>query len=123
MSIGNLKDNGNKWGNNFPYQLRNLQILSELLIAANTQTVGVERFPNVIETTGHGDLSTYDKLYNVSFYNNSVGVIDLVINGVGVNLPAGVTLNYDAGLNNWYNGVNFEYVNTATLSLIITFTT
>jgi len=77
----------------------------------------------VIETTGHGDLSAYDKLYNVSFYNNSAGVIDLVINGVGVNLPAGVTLNYDAGLNNWYNGVNFEYVNTATLSLIITFTT
>ena len=29
MSIGNLKDNGNK-GNNFPYQLRNLQLLSNL---------------------------------------------------------------------------------------------
>tara|TARA_R110000868_G_scaffold8307_6_gene43432 strand:+ start:2191 stop:2559 length:369 start_codon:yes stop_codon:yes gene_type:complete len=122
MSIGNLKDQGNK-GNNFPYQLRNLQILNELLIAANTQAVGVERFPNVIETTGRGDLSAYNKLYNVSFYNNSAGVIDLVINGVGVNLPAGVTLNYDAGLNNWYNGVNFEYVNTGTRSLIITFTT
>ena len=29
MSIGNLRDNGNK-GNNFPYQLRNLQILAEI---------------------------------------------------------------------------------------------
>ena len=33
MSIGNLKDQGNK-GNNFPYQLRNLQLLGE--IADNT---------------------------------------------------------------------------------------
>lgn len=33
MSIGNTKDQGNK-GNNFPYQLRNLQLLS--IIAGNT---------------------------------------------------------------------------------------
>ena len=30
MSKGNLKDNGNK-GNNFPYQLSNLQLLSSIL--------------------------------------------------------------------------------------------
>ena len=29
MSIGNLKDQGNK-GNNFPYQLRTLQLLAEI---------------------------------------------------------------------------------------------
>ena len=29
MSIGNLKDQGNK-GNNFPYQLKNLQLLSQI---------------------------------------------------------------------------------------------
>lgn len=33
MSVGNLKDEGNK-GNNFPYQLRNLQLLAA--IAGNT---------------------------------------------------------------------------------------
>jgi hypothetical protein len=27
MSVGNLKDYGNKWGNNFPYQLQTLQLL------------------------------------------------------------------------------------------------
>lgn len=37
MSIGNLKDNGNK-GNNFPFQLRDLQLLGQ--IAANTAITG-----------------------------------------------------------------------------------
>ena len=36
MSIGNLKDQGNK-GNNFPYQLRNLQLLGD--IAASVVTI------------------------------------------------------------------------------------
>jgi hypothetical protein len=35
MSIGNLKDQGNK-GNNFPYQLRNLQLLGDILISLST---------------------------------------------------------------------------------------
>ncbi len=35
MSIGNLKDQGNK-GNNFPYQLRNLQLLGEILTALSS---------------------------------------------------------------------------------------
>lgn len=30
MSIGNLKDQGNK-GNNFPYQLKNLQLLGQIV--------------------------------------------------------------------------------------------
>jgi len=32
MSIGNLRDQGNK-GNNFPYQLKNLQVLAQILTA------------------------------------------------------------------------------------------
>ena len=35
MSVGNLKDQGNK-GNNFPYQLKNLQLLSQIANAAKT---------------------------------------------------------------------------------------
>jgi hypothetical protein len=33
MSVGNLKDQGNK-GNNFPYQLKNLQLLGQIANAA-----------------------------------------------------------------------------------------
>lgn len=35
MSIGNLKDYGNK-GNNFPYQLRNLQLLGDILTSLSS---------------------------------------------------------------------------------------
>lgn len=35
MSIGNLKDQGNK-GNNFPYQLKNLQLLGKIANVAKT---------------------------------------------------------------------------------------
>lgn len=39
MSVGNLKDYGNKWGNNFPYQVQSLQLLgmNQNLFLAETQ--------------------------------------------------------------------------------------
>lgn len=52
MSIGNLKDQGNK-GNNFPYQLKNLQLLSAInnsVIANGTPTVNVTVTSNPPET-------------------------------------------------------------------------
>ena len=36
MSIGNTKDKGNNYGNNFPYQLRNLQLLGGLQDSSTT---------------------------------------------------------------------------------------
>jgi hypothetical protein len=30
MSVGNTKDYGNKWGNNFPYQLAVLKLLDQI---------------------------------------------------------------------------------------------
>ena len=41
MSIGNLKDQGNK-GNNFPYQLRSLQLLGDILTAINNSGGGID---------------------------------------------------------------------------------
>jgi hypothetical protein len=39
MSIGNLKDQGNK-GNNFPYQLKNLQLLAQIANSFNQIKTG-----------------------------------------------------------------------------------
>ena len=44
MSIGNTKDKGNNYGNNFPYQLRNLQLLggiNDLGSAANATLLNI----------------------------------------------------------------------------------
>lgn len=37
MSIGNLRDSGNK-GNNFPYQLANLRLLDDILLAISSSS-------------------------------------------------------------------------------------
>ena len=122
MSIGNTKDYGNK-GNNFPYQLRNLQLLGEILDALNNASpAGRELYPYMIYSTGTGDLSGSTKVYNASFYNEGSATVSLTVGGSGTfTIPAGATVNYDPGVNNYYNGNNFSWDATGS-NLLVSYT-
>lgn len=123
MSVGNLKDSGNQ-SNNFPWQLKMLQglqalidsnknccaetlpILSEIIqtIQPQARTVKI----GSTDTTGATDTGSY----SVSIAN--VGTAEGLVNGVP--LPAGVTLNFDAGvLNNYLEEITFDATNTVFL--------
>jgi len=118
MSIGNLKDQGNK-GNNFPYQLRNLQLLSEILTAVNPTTSGKQIYPYLISSTSTGDLSGSPIIYSVSFTNVGSSAVSLVVGGSGpISIPAGKTITYDPGVNNWYDGNLFSWNATGGTLLI-----
>ena len=73
MSIGNLKDQGNK-GNNFPYQLRNLQLLDAInqsVIANGTPTVTVNATatlpPVALDSFGRQRVSSPYTLFDSSY--------------------------------------------------------
>jgi hypothetical protein len=119
MSIGNLKDQGNK-GNNFPYQLRTLQLLGEILTVLDSAPKLLQ--PGVIESTGAAVLGPFSIVYNVSFYNTGGATADLTVNGNTVTIPAGSAVNYDPGVNNYYKASDFSWDATGT-TLIIAYTT
>lgn len=116
MSIGNLKDTGNQ-GNNMPWQWNVLKGLQAILDQNTTcckdtaTTLGViidlispqERTVTVLNTTSSG--STLDGLYSVSIANvgASAGTVE------GQSIPAGTTLNFDAGvLNNTLRPIAYD---------------
>jgi len=119
MSIGNLKDQGNK-GNNFPYQLKNLQLLGLIsdnlsglatettLASVDTKLTAASRTPNiltVVNTTG----STPAAVYSFSIAN--VGTADGTVDGQGI--PPGVTINFDGGsLNNTLSSLPYDATGT-----------
>ena len=123
MSIGNLKDYGNK-GNNFPWQLKVLQGLQTLIdnnccndIAGFlddilTKLQSAERTPGVLSTTTSG--MTPVGAYSISIAN--VGAGNGVVNGQTI--PAGVTLNFDGGALN--NTVSPLVYNAAGTTFVIT---
>lgn len=123
MSIGNLKDYGNK-GNNFPWQLKVLQGLQTLIdnnccndIAGFldeilTKLQSAERTPGVLSTTTSG--MTPVGAYSISIAN--VGNSDATVNGQTI--PAGTTLNFDGGVLN--NTVSPLVYNANSSTLIIT---
>jgi hypothetical protein len=103
MSIGNLKDYGNK-GNNFPFQLKVLNGLQAVVNSTgSTPDVlsvlndildvlqGSPRTPVILSSTTVG--ATPAGVYSISIAN--VGAAAGVVNGVSI--PAGVTINYDGG--------------------------
>jgi len=110
MSIGNSKDYGNK-GNNFPWQLKMLQGLQGIIDAL---TVGTccppeSRSTNIVSATGIGTVppNTYSfSIANVGAAAGSVG---------GVSVPAGVTINYNAELNNTLTGIAYNATGTTFL--------
>jgi len=116
MSIGNLKDTGNQ-GNNMPWQWNVLKGLQGIIDSNNTccadtaTTLGTiidlispqERTVTVLNTTTGG--STPADLYSVSIANvgTTAGTVE------GQSIPAGTTLNFDAGvLNNTLRPIAYD---------------
>jgi hypothetical protein len=119
MSIGNLKDYGNK-GNNFPWQHKMLQGLEAIntTIAAQTGYVNSIKTPHLITVAGTGTIP--GQPHSVSVYNSGNAIGTLTVNGdPAVNIPVGATINMDAGGNNnrFVTGA-FDYDATGTTFII-----
>jgi len=111
MSIGNLKDYGNK-GNNFPWQLKMLQGLQSLIsaffsiggtpyLAPKAKSISISR-PTTASSTSAG-------LYSLSIAN--VGAANGTVNSV--TLKPGETISFDAGaLNNTLPAVTYNATGT-----------
>lgn len=122
MSVGNLKDSGNQ-GNNFPYQLKMLQGL-QAMIDGNCCDKTLEVLERIIEIIQPQGRSSFIRNYSgpgsipsgvYSFSIANVGAAAGTVNGQS--LPAGVTINYDAGsLNNTFtNELIFDATDTTFL--------
>lgn len=114
MSVGNLQDYGSK-STNFPWQLKMLQGLQALITNTSVVTPAM-RFPTVTSHTGIGAVPT--GTYSFSIAN--VGAAAGTVNGI-VSLPAGVTLNFDAGgAGNTLDGLSFDATGTTFIITKIT---
>jgi hypothetical protein len=122
MSIGNLKDSGNQNGNNFPYQLKVLQGLQALIdnnnLCCETLSQLLQPQARKINVRSVSDSDTVGTgAYSLSIAN--VGASAGLVNGQP--LPAGVTLNFDAGtLNNTLSGVIYDATDTTFLITYLT---
>lgn len=115
MSIGNLKDYGNK-GNNFPYQLKSLEGLQcacDQLNKANGILTAIDGYtsllPNILTNTNPnartpaflrelGTIFSNPTCYSISI--TSIGTGTAFVNGAA--LSANLTISFDAGsLNNY----------------------
>jgi len=111
MSVGNLKTDGQK-GNNFPWQLKMLQGLQGIF---DTLQKGVccpsqLRYTNIVSATGIAG-SVPDGTYGFSIAN--VGAVAGLVGGLP--LPAGVTINFDPGVNNTIVGISYDTTGTTFL--------
>lgn len=93
MSIGNLKDYGNK-GNNFPFQLKVLQGLNDSLPKLVS--------PVILSESSAGSVN--EPCTSICFAN--IGTVDIALSFDGgnniVRIPPGISVNMDAGDNNDY---------------------
>lgn len=110
MSIGNLKDNGNK-GNNFPYQYKTLQLLSAINASINalpgvdyeTRTTTYQAIATVGGQYVSGDIIVRYDIIDVAtstvsatlWFNQTTQITLLPVNPlniVPINAPSGVTV-------------------------------
>jgi hypothetical protein len=110
MSVGNLKTDGQK-GNNFPWQLKMLQGLQGIIDTLNhgiccppkqrRPVVGYETTPSSIPDDTYG--------FSIANVGAAAGTVD------GSPLPAGVTINFDPGVNNTIVGLSYDATGTTFL--------
>jgi hypothetical protein len=120
MSIGNLKDEGNK-GNNFPFQLKVLQGLQAVIDANCCDEIIVELKRIGDEAESIDDrLTNQNRTHNIrrtsvagtivrpfSFSIANVGSANGTVEGA--TLAPGETINFDAGvLNNKFGIINYD---------------
>ena len=106
MSIGNLKDYGNK-GNNFPWQYKMLVGLDKIFSALSgggSYLAPQTRVTNILRSSVPGTITAGK--YSVSFANMST-TVDAVVKGVA--LKPGEVVNFDAGaLNNTLDAIDYD---------------
>jgi hypothetical protein len=118
MSIGNIRTYGQK-GSNMPFQLRVLEgiqtLVNSLTPSTSTSTAAL------LSSTTSGTINVATK--SISFHNNDANNPAILnVNGGGnVNIPPGVTVNFDAGANAKYPAGHFVYDATGS-SFIISYT-
>ena len=110
MSIGNTKSYGNK-GNNFPWQLQMLQGLQGIInaLTAGTCCPPEIRNTNIVSATGIGSIPDNTYSFSIANVGASAGLVG------GVSIPAGVTINYNAELNNTLTGIAYNATGTTFL--------
>ncbi len=107
MSIGNLKDYGNK-GNNFPWQLKVLEGIQRIYDYLIGSSVSQQRTPVIISDTGSGGISvTYG--FSIANVGSAAGLVN------GVSIPAGATVKFTPDSNNFLSGVNYDATGTTFL--------
>ena len=110
MSVGNLKTDGQK-GNNFPWQLKMLQGIQGIIDALNH---GIccppqQRRPVVASESGPGSIPDDTYGFSIANVGAAAGTVD------GLPLAAGVTINFDPGVNNTIVGISFDATGTTFL--------
>lgn len=107
MSIGNLKDYGNK-GNNFPWQLKVLEGIQKIYDYLISSNVPQPRQPTFVSDTGPGGISiTYG--FSISNVGSASGLVN------GISLPAGATITFTPDNNNYLNGISYDATGTTFL--------
>lgn len=101
----------------------NTSSIDTKLTTSNTNTTNIAtylstlRTPVIISTSGSATIS--GQLHNISIYNSGASTGTITVNGTTINLPSGVTVNYDAGGNNNRFPTNsFGYNATGTTFII-----
>jgi hypothetical protein len=110
MSVGNLKTDGQK-GNNFPWQLQMLKGLQGIIdaLTAGTCCPPEIRNTNIVSATGIGSIPNNTYSFSIANVGASAGSVG------GVSIPAGVTINYNAELNNTLTGIAYNATGTTFL--------
>ena len=109
MSIGNLKDYGNK-GNNFPFQLKVLEGIQAVFNALTGTTNGQQRTPQILSELGPNSTPLGVYSFSIANVGAAAGSVD------GQILPAGTTINYDGGaLNNTLGSISYDATGTTFL--------
>jgi hypothetical protein len=112
-SIGDLRNSGLQ-GNNWPWQYKVLQGLECICNGIGQNLTPQQRTPNVLNDTGIGSVPT---CYGFSIANigSAAGIVG------GQSLPAGATVNFDAGaMNNFFSGITYDATGTTFLITWIT---
>lgn len=108
MSIGNLKDYGNK-GNNFPWQLKMLKGLQDIInaILVTAPVVPNVRTPNIYTDTGPGTLPTS---YNYGFSIANVGAANGTV--AGKTLKPGYTVSFSPTSVDYLDSITYDASDT-----------
>lgn len=114
MSVGDLKDYGNK-GNNFPWQLKMLQGFTSMINALLGNTVGATKVTTILRPTTAGTITAGKTSISIS----NVGTANGTVSASAVTLKPNETINFDAGgISNTLNAITYNA--TGTEFLIIT---